>query len=421
MGALTGSEYDPYIPGKSVFPAKGRIFDMNAQEKIRDTGSEPPLHSEQAAQNGGDALPASASEQPDEIKVCKAVVTKDPDTSTVAEVFTMTIGTETIQLLPLKHWMQLDIHKWRARGILPRTPAGLEITWDHVKVADATITPWEADACVKLQAALNKWLAVEKQALALAREKAQAPQSQNVPAETDDEVVHFQVEMGPLGQPRLKCLEGRKVVKTVALNLQGLNALIEQGLMRKPRSMKVGALHDWIELDGELFRFKEGTDWERQLEATLNERYIVTGEGDAVGDVAVFPNPASPTGFDIQFTASPSGFVETRKRHLNEETVNLLQDPERCHVLRKGVIAKFTPPNLVFKQKTTDGGECYLEPGLESTVSVVGEDGQIKTIDLSQPVSLLNIGVRELTAVFNHPAINRRARLAEAAADRAGQ
>jgi hypothetical protein len=139
----------------------------------------------------------------------------------------------------------------------------------------------------------------------------------------------------------------------------------------------------------------------------------VVGETDAPGDVAVFANPASPTGFDIQFPASPNAFVENRKRHLNEETIELLQDNERCHVLRRGIIAKLSPPNLIFKLKTADGGECYLEPGLETTVCVVGEDGQEKTVDLSQPVDLLKVGVPELTAVFNHPAINRRARLAQ--------
>jgi len=46
----------------------------------------------------------------------------------------MTIGGETIDLIPLKNWTQLDTFKWRSRGIFPRTPAGLEVAFDHVKV-----------------------------------------------------------------------------------------------------------------------------------------------------------------------------------------------------------------------------------------------------------------------------------------------
>jgi hypothetical protein len=38
---------------------------------------------------------------------------------------------------------------------------------------------------------------------------------------------------------------------------------------------------------------------------------------------------------------------------------------------------------------------------------VAGEDGQVKRLDLSQPVSHLGFGVTELAAVFNHPSINR--------------
>ena len=48
------------------------------------------------------------------------------------EVFTLTLGGETIELLPMKSWDQLDHHKWTARGRLPAEPAGLEIAGDLV-------------------------------------------------------------------------------------------------------------------------------------------------------------------------------------------------------------------------------------------------------------------------------------------------
>jgi hypothetical protein len=86
--------------------------------------------------------------------------------------------------------------------------------------------------------------------------------------------------------------------------------------------------------------------------------------------------------------------------------------------LRKGKTAKFAPPDLIFKIKTPDGGERNLDPGPENTVSVSLDDGQTRTIDLSRPISLLNVGVRELAAILNHPALNRRARLARVSENR---
>jgi hypothetical protein len=360
---------------------------------------------------------AIAFEAPQEIIIGKTAVSREGDAPGVlVEVFTMTLGAETIELLPLKNWMQLDIHKWRARGLLPRTPTGLEITWDKVKVAGETVSPWDPEACSKLEKAFNEWLAVENRNREAAKEKAQAPLAQIATSQRcDEEAVHFEVDMSNPELPKIKCLEGNETVKVVALNLQGINALIEQGFMRKPTGLKVGALHDWVELDSHLFRFKDSPNEANELQKVLNGRYLLASDPDATPDVVVFQNPASPTGFDIQFPATPQGLVENRKHHLNEETIHLLQDPERCWVLRKGITARLAAPDLIFKLKTAGGGERYLDAGPPSTVCVETEDGQTKRIELSQPVSLLNLGVRELTAVFNHPAINRRAYLAEAA------
>lgn len=393
----------------STFPEKEA---MSAYQKPIETS--PALRPGEHSQPGTGATRAETAQH---ISIGKTTVPREPDARGVlAEVFTMTLGDETIQLLPLKTWSQLDLFKWRARGILPGTPAGLEITWDHLKIAGQSASPWDPEACPKLEKAFNEWLALETQNLELAKEKAQASVvPSEALAEPDDEVVRFEIDPSKAGQPHIKCLEGREAVKTVALNLQGLNALVDQGFMRKPKSMKVGALHDWVELDGRVFRFKVGTNWATELEKTLNQFYTVTGEPDAANDVAIFANPASPTGFDIQFPATPSGVVENRKRHLNEETVQLLNDLERCRVLRKSIVVKLAPPDLVFKEKTVEGGERYLETGSENSVRVAGEDSQVKIIDLSQPISLLNLDVAALNAIFNHSSINRRARLARLA------
>jgi len=129
----------------------------------------------------------------------------------------------------------------------------------------------------------------------------------------------------------------------------------------------------------------------------------------AGGDVKVFLNPASASGFDIQFPATANGLAENKRRHLDVEAMGLLSDPQRCRVLRKGIIVKLVPPTFLFLQKTSDGGERHLDPSPENTLCVAGEDGQVKRLDLSQPVSHLGFGVTELAALFNHPSINRLA------------
>jgi hypothetical protein len=72
------------------------------------------------------------------------------------QVFTMTLGAEIIRLLPLKNWPQLDIFKWKARGLLPGTPVGLEITFKQVKVAGQTVSTFDPQGCAKLERAFNR-------------------------------------------------------------------------------------------------------------------------------------------------------------------------------------------------------------------------------------------------------------------------
>jgi hypothetical protein len=243
----------------------------------------------------------------------------------------------------------------------------------------------------------------------------QAPAGQAPGDQLDEETVRFKVEMDDAGRTKVACFEGKEAIKAVAVNPQGIAALIDLGLMRKPQAWKVGALHNWVELDGELFRLEKGKDGAAQLEKALNERYHPTAEPGAPPDIQAFPNPASPTGFDLQFSVTINGLAGNRRYHLNEETMELLQDSQKCRVLRKGTIVKLAAPNLVFKRKTADGGDRYLVSAPRNFVCIRAEGGQTRTIDLSHPLDLQHLGAQELTAVLNHPAINRRARLAQVA------
>jgi hypothetical protein len=332
------------------------------------------------------------------------------------EVYTMTLGGETIELLPLKNWGQLDLYKWRVRGKLPGTPAGLEITADHVKLTGETVSSTDPEGCSKLEKLFNEWLALEKESLQLARKKAQQkPVSKAAETSHAAEQHRFQAEVDKEGQVHIKCLQGKEVVTTIGLNLPGFHSLINQGLMRKPHVLKVGALHDWVELDGKLYSFEKGGNDSVELTNALNHDYrppAAMGQGK---DIIVFANAASSTGFDIQFTAMVGGVPDHRRRPLGEESLELLQDPNHCGLLHPRLVVKLTRPTLIFKNKTPDGGEQYLAAGPENTVRVSGEDGALRLIDLSQPVNYLRLSPIELTAVFNHPAINKHGKIADPA------
>ncbi|HOC56871.1 MAG TPA: hypothetical protein PKI20_14720 [Verrucomicrobiota bacterium] len=330
-----------------------------------------------------------------------------------ATVFTMTLGGETISLLPLRNWSQLDVYKWRARGKVPGTPAGLEITGDHVKVASEVVSTQDPEGPAKLEKLLNEWLAFARRTMQLAHKEAH-PQPTPVGPETDvspDGLAPlFRVQVDKEGQVHIHCLHGKKTLATIGLNLPGLNSLIGQGLMHRPRAMQVGALHDWIELDGKLFHFAKGQNDAAKLEKVLNDRYISTAALGQGREVVVFANAASPTGFDIQFTARVGGAIDHRRRPLNEQSLELLQDRDHCGLLPKDMVIKLSPPNFIFKRKTPDGGERYLEEGPESIVTVTGDAGEITMVDLSRPVNYSRLTALELTAVFNHPAVNQHSR-----------
>ena len=331
------------------------------------------------------------------------------------EVFTMALGGETIDLLPLRNWSQLDVYKWRATGKLPGTPAGLEITFDHVKVTGEAVLIKDPHGPVKLQKLLNEWLALERRAFELTRQKARAkPASvEQKPAVDQGSLIpRFRVEVDKEGHVHIHCVQGKATLATIGLTLPGFTSLFNEGLMHKPHAMKVGALHDWLELDGEFFSFEKGNNDASKLEKALNDRYLSAASLGQGKDVVAFTNAASSTGFDIQFAAKVGGVTDTRRRPLNEESLELLQSPEKCGLLPKDLVIKLSRPNLIFKRKTPDGGERYLDEGPGSVVQVVGDEGEVTLVDLTKPVNYLRLSAVELTAVFNHPTINQHSQAA---------
>jgi hypothetical protein len=324
-------------------------------------------------------------------------------------IFTLTMAGETMDLLPLRTWGQLDVHKWVPRGRLPGSPPGLEITPDHVKIAGQTVQTKDPDGCAKLDKVVEEWLALERETVELARRKSQLkadPQAQK-PKASGPQPLHFRVEIDKVGQVHARCLQGEETLVAIGLSVAGFKSLITQGLMRKPHVLEVGALHDWVRLDDVIFSFEKGRNDGPQLEAALNQKYLIASALGTGKDVLVYANPASSTGFDIQFPVSVGGVQESRRRALNEESLELLQDRDRCGLLHPAIVIKLSRPTLIFKQKTPDGGERYLDHTPENVVITKDEDGNDESIDLSRPVNYMQLGPLELTAVFNHAAIHK--------------
>ena len=329
------------------------------------------------------------------------------------EVFTVTLGKETIELSPSKNWIQLDHHKWTARGVLPTEPAGLEVAADHVKILGEIVGITDPAGCAKLERLFNEWLALEKETQELARKKArpQAQSSVQAPSsEPEVQPLRFQVEVDKREQIHIHVVRGKETLASIGLNVAGFSSLQQQGLMRKPRTLMTGALRDWIELDGELFSFEKGRNDAARLEQILNEHYVPPASAGTGKEIVVHPNLASPTGFDIQFPVVVAGTAGTHRQHLAEHSLDLLQDPQHCGLIHPALIIKLIPPNLIFKRKTPDGGEQYLPLGPENTVTVTDEDGRRRSLELHQPLNLLRLSAAELTTVFNHPAVNRHAK-----------
>jgi hypothetical protein len=326
------------------------------------------------------------------------------------EVFTMTLGSETIELLPQKNWHQLDHHKWTVQGKLPGEPTGLEVALDHVKVAGGIVALKDPAGCLKLEQLFNEWLVFERETVELTRKKAcaqAAASTQQTAAQAGAPPLHFHVEMDKRGQVHIHCLRGKEPVASVGLNAAGINSLHQQGLMRKPHKLATGALHDWVELDGELCSFEKGVNDAAKLEQLLNKRYLPEATAGRGKEVVIYLNPASSTGFDIQFPVMVAGVPNNHRHHLNDKSLESLQDHDHCGLLHREIIVKLIPPNLVFKRKTSDGGEQYLPWNDENSVTITDEEGHEKTLHLTQPLNLLHLSAAELTAVFNHPVINR--------------
>jgi hypothetical protein len=377
--------------------------------RLKDESRVSPLPAAPLPPGQPEGLASRAVAQPAELKIGKTtVLIALVGQPTNVEVFTLTLAGETIELRPFKSWIQLDHFKWTARGKLPAEPAGLEITPTHLRLAGETVAVNDPAGGLKLERLFNDWLMFERETSELVRKKAKpATPLSAASGRAESQALRFRVEIDKHGQVHVNCLHGRDILASVGLTVAGFNSLHQQGLLRKPHTLQTGALHDWIELDGDLFSFEKGRNDGARLEQVLNQRYVAAAGANSGKEISIFVNEASSTGFDIQFPELVAGAPQVRRQHLNDYSLDRLQDAAHCGLLHKEIIVKLIPPNLVFKQRTPDGGEEYLAWGPEHTVAIPDEEGHVKSLQLSRPLNLLHLSAAELTAVFNHPAINR--------------
>jgi hypothetical protein len=144
------------------------------------------------------------------------------------EVFTLTLGTETIELLPLKNWGQLDHYKWTVRGKLPAEPAGLEIGLDHVWIIGETVALNDRAACLKLERLFNDWLRFERDTIELARKKPRqqpTPETRAQAAQPETRALRYRVEVDKRGQVHVHCLQGKETLASIGLTLAGFASL----------------------------------------------------------------------------------------------------------------------------------------------------------------------------------------------------
>jgi hypothetical protein len=296
-------------------------------------------------------------------------------------VFTLGIGDETVTLDPGKPWIKADQHKWVTRGLMDPPQSYHVLPNGTVDINGEKISPEDPEGIAKLEHEFKKRYAAPVAPRTPAVSPGGPAISKSAMAQTSGKV-RFKVKLDHLGHLMIACARGAEQMET---GLRGFQALIQNGLMLKPQSIRVDPLQRAIEIDEVRFECTEAGA--RQLEETLNSRYapVLKAEGEDAIDIK--ENPASSTGFDIHFVTSHSGVRFEIKGHLSQEKLDLLQDPAKCELLRPGIVLRLSPPYLLIRQKRPDGGE--------------------ERIAQLPDVHYRRVSAVQLQQVFNHPHVRK--------------
>ncbi len=304
-----------------------------------------------------------------------ATISTDPDGK--PRGFTLIHEQERVVLEPGRSWFQTDHFKWVTRGLIEAPQSFVVHPDGAVDFNGETYRPAYAVHAEQFTAALNK------------RHATAAPPATRTPADSHghhprprSDRVQFRVHLDHLGHPLIEAWRGEERTET---GLRGLRHLVDDGWLVAPESLHVDPLQRHVEIDG--VRYAADAEGARELEHVLNANYARAIASNAGVAIEIRENTAASSGFDIHFWTIRAGTRFEIKGHLSQEKLDILQDHDKCDLLKPGILLRLSPPYLYFRRRRPDGGEEHV-PGLED-------------------VKYRGLSAQVLQQLLNHPALRQ--------------
>ena len=297
----------------------------------------------------------------------------ETDTEGHPRAFRLVFGNERTALEPGRSWTQVDHYKWVTRGVI-EPPQSFAVHPDgSVDLNGDTFRPGDPGAAEALAEQINK------HHQAVAPRKA-ASVTHTAAAASGPQQVQYRVRVDHLGHLLIAASRGADRTET---GLRGLEHFAADGWMRRPRTVHIDPLQRYVEIDET--RYECTPDGAQALETALNSRYAPPPQSLQGVAVEVRENPAAATGFDIHFWIVRAGTRFEIKGHLSQDKLDILQDHDKCDLLKPGILLRISPPFLYIRRRRPDGGEEHI-PGLPD-------------------IKYRAITAAELQRVLNHPLI----------------
>jgi len=293
-------------------------------------------------------------------------------------IFVLSLDKERIALEPGTTWSHADRYKWVVRGLIEE-PQMLHVFPDgSIEINSENIPITDPAAIAKLEHQINKHhppigshAATPASATVV---KAAAP--------TAPDLRRFRVKLDHFGHLMIEWGHGIDREET---GLRGVASLITNGRIRKPEHYRVDPMQRSIEIDGVTYECNEAGA--KKLEAALNSYYAPRADERKAAAIEIKENLAASTGFDIHFRTTHAGVTHDIKGHLNQELLDVLQDPAKSDLIQPGIHLLLSPPNLLIRRRRPDMGEEKI-PELPD-------------------VNLLRLTSIQLQQIFNHPLVRR--------------
>jgi hypothetical protein len=294
--------------------------------------------------------------------------------------FQLTLGSESVVLEPGRPWPQTDRFKWATRGLI-EPPQSFAVHPDgSVDFNGETKSPGEPGSADALTEQLNKHHLPQPSPRHEPAHRQAAASTAHSPQTQGTHRVRFRVHFDSRSHVLIEATRNTERTET---GLRGLDHLSVDGWMIRPASLHVDPLQRYVEIDG--IRFEVSAEGVRSLEEALNQRYAPETAASGSAAIEIRENAGASTGFDIHFRMIRAGTRVDVTGHLSQDKLDILQDHDKCGLLRPGIILRISPPFLYLRRRRPDGGE---EP--------IPEIPDIKYRAISAP---------ELERLFNDPRI----------------